>query len=487
MAYTHYDRLTALDAMFLGIEDASVHMHVGAVGIFELGPLRRPDGGLDMERVRRLALPAIARSRRMRQRLDRVPLVGDPVWVDDDRFNLDYHLRHTALPEPGDERKLKRLVGRIMSQKLDYHKPLWEMWFVENLVGERFAVISKLHHAMIDGVAGVDLLALLMSPDADASVREAEEEAAHAQRWLPRPRPGALGLLAGELARRAALPLGLLGAGREALAHPRQTLEAAREAIEGVGEALGAGLSSASHTPLNPALGPHRRFDWLRMDLGAVKEVKNALGGTVNDVVLAVAAGALRAFLEGRGAEVDGLDFRAMVPVNTRRPDQHGRLGNRVAQLLARLPVDEGDRARRYARVLETTRKLKASHQVQGADLLERFGDWTAKELVAAVVKLASERLAFNIVITNVPGPQFTAYLFGARMLEIHPLVPLFANQGAGIALFSYDGSLFWGFNSDWDAMPDLHDLVLAVETEFEALRKLAREAETCPTTPTSD
>jgi WS/DGAT/MGAT family acyltransferase len=486
MAYTHYDRLTALDAMFLEIEDASVHMHVGAVGIFELGPLRRPDGGLDIERVRRLTAPAIGRSRRFRQRLERVPLLGHPVWVDDDRFNLDYHVRHTALPEPGDERKLKRLVGRIMSQKLDYHKPLWEMWFVEGLTGDRFAVITKAHHAMIDGISGVDLLGLLMSPEAEASVRDAEAEAEQPHRWLPRPKPGALGLLAGEVARRAALPFGLLAVGREALSHPRESLEAARDVIEGVGEVLGAGLSSASHTPLNPALGPHRRFDWLRMDLGAVKDVKNALGGTVNDVVLAVASGALRAFLEGRGAEVDGLDFRAMLPVSTRTADQRGRLGNRVAQLLARLPVDEGDRARRYARVLETTRKLKSSHQVQGADLLERFGDWTAKELVAAVIKLATERLAFNIVVTNVPGPQFTAYLLGARMLEIHPLVPLFANQGVGIALFSYDGNLFWGFNSDWDSMPDLHDLVLAVDTEFEALRKLAREAETCPTTPTS-
>jgi WS/DGAT/MGAT family acyltransferase len=487
MAYAHYDRLTALDALFLELEDEDVHMHVGAVGIFELGPLRRPDGGLDIDRIRRLAAPSLARSRRFRQRLERIPLVGHPVWVDDARFNLDYHLRHTALPEPGDERRLKRLTGRIMSQKLDLHKPLWEMWFVEGLEGDRFAVVTKVHHAMVDGISGVDLLALLMAPEAEASLREAEADAALPQPWLPRPAPGRLRLLAEEAGRRASLPFGMLRAGREALARPRESLDSARGAIAAVSEVLGAGLSApASHTPLNPDLGPHRRFDWLRMDLPAVKEVKNALGGTVNDVVLATVSGAVRAFLEGRGVDPDPLDFRALLPVNVRSDDERGRLGNRVANLMARLPVSEGERRRRHERVLETTRALKASRQVQGGELLQRLGDWTAKELVAAVVRLAAERLGFNIVVTNVPGPQFTAYLLGARMLEIYPLVPLFENQGVGIALFSYDGGLYWGFNADWDAMPDLHDLVTAVEAEFEALRALARQEAACPTSPTS-
>jgi WS/DGAT/MGAT family acyltransferase len=488
MAYAHYDRLSALDALFLVLEDEDVHMHVGAVGIFELGPLRHPDGGLDMQRIRSLAAPLLARSRRFRQRLEHVPLVGHPVWVDDARFNLDYHLRHTALPEPGDERKLKRLAGRIVSQKLDFHKPLWEMWFVEGLEGDRFAIIAKVHHAMVDGISGVDLLALLMWPEAEASVREAEAEGSLPRPWLPRPTPSGLRLLAEEAGRRAALPLGILRAGREALAHPSASLDAAREAIVALSEVLGAGLASpASRTPLNPELGPHRRFDWLRMDLGAVKEVKNALGGTVNDVALATVSGAVRAFLEGRGVDADALDFRALLPVNIRSDAERGRLGNRVANLVARLPVHEADRRGRHERVLETTRRLKASHQVHGGELLERIGDWTAKELVAAMVRLAAERLAFNLVVTNVPGPQFPAYLLGARMLEIYPLVPLFENQGAGIALFSYDGGLFWGFNADWDSMPDLHDLVSIVENEFEALRKLAHDGAPCPTGPTSD
>jgi WS/DGAT/MGAT family acyltransferase len=197
----------------------------------------------------------------------------------------------------------------------------------------------------------------------------------------------------------------------------------------------------------------------------------------VNDVVLATVSGAVRAFLAGRGVDPDQLDFRAQLPVNLRRPDERGRTGNRVALLLARLPVDEGDPRRRYARVLETTRGLKASHQAQGAELLEQLGDWTVKELVAAAVQLGTSRLAYNLIVTNVPGPQLPAWLLGARLLDLYPLVPLFANQGVGIALFSYDGRLCWGLNADWDAVPDLHDLVLALETEFEALCKLAGDA----------
>jgi WS/DGAT/MGAT family acyltransferase len=469
MAYAHWDRLSALDAAFLEIEDANVHMHVGAVGIFDAKPLGSPEGGLDMERIRRLAGPTLARSRRFRQRLAHIPVLGHPVWVDDERFNLDYHLRHTALPAPGDERQLKRLAGRLLSHKLDPHKPLWELWFVENLVGDRFAVVTKVHHCMVDGIAGVDLMGLLMQP-APATGDAADEAAV---RWLPRPAPSGTQLLASELRRRAALPLGLLRAGRDALSDPRHTIESTREAVEGAVELLGSGLTPASTTPLNPAeIGPHRRFDWSRMDLAAVKEVKNRLGGTVNDVVLATAAGAVRRFLQGRGVAVDGLDFRAQVPVNVRSEREHGTLGNRIATLLARLPVHEPDPRRRYELVLETTRQLKHSGQVHGSELLERLGDWTAKELLGAIVRLTSQQLAFNMTVTNVPGPQFPAYLLGAQMQAVYPVVPLFGRQAAGIALFSYDGGLYWGLNSDWDAVPDLHDLVQALEDEFETLRR---------------
>ncbi len=467
MRYAHYDRLSALDATFLEIETPSVHMHVGSVHLFDGEPLRTPEGGLDIERIRALAEPALRRSARFRQRIERIPVFGHPVWVDDARFNLDYHLRHTSLPEPGDARQLKRLAGRIFSQKLDPNRPLWEMWFVEGLEDGRFAVIMKAHHCMIDGVSGADLLAGFLQGAPGSG------EPPPAPRWLPRPEPGPVRLVAGELARRASLPLAAARAGLSALGEPLHALEAVRESAAAVAEALRAGLSSASPTPLNDDVGPYRRFDWTRFDLAAVKEVKSRLGGTVNDVVISVVSGAMRRFLQRRSVDVDGLDFRAMMPVNVRSEDQHGKLGNRVAFLMARLPVDESDPARRLARVIETTRSLKDSSTVEGGEILEEISDWTATSLFAGISRLAARARSYNMVVTNVPGPQFPVHLLGAKMHEIYPLVPLFSNQALGIALFSYDGGLFWGFNADWDAVPDLHDLVEMVQAEFEVLRKL--------------
>ncbi|HVP31899.1 MAG TPA: wax ester/triacylglycerol synthase family O-acyltransferase [Myxococcota bacterium] len=467
MAYSHYDRLSALDASFLAIETPSVHMHVGSVQIFPGEPLRAPDGSLDMERLRKLAEPALRRSGRFRQRLERIPFFGHPVWVDDPSFNLDYHLRQTSLPEPGDARQLKRLAGRIFSQKLDPHRPLWELWIVENLEGGRIAVITKIHHCMIDGIASVDLMAGFMQLSPEHS------EEAPSGRWVPRPTPSPASLVSGELARRAALPGRVVGAGLRALLAPGRAIEEVRGAAGAVYEALTYALGSASSTPLNDDVGPHRRFDWTRMDLAAVRELGRRLGGTVNDVVLAIVAGAMRHFLERRGVVVDPLDFRAMLPVSVRSADERGHLGNRVAFLMARLPVEEADPRTRVERTIEATKHLKASSTVKGGELIEEISDWTTGALFAGLARLAARTRSYNMVVTNVPGPQVPVYLAGARMEEIYPLVPLFSNQALGIALFSYDGGLFWGFHGDWDALPDLHDLVELVQLELETLQKL--------------
>lgn len=472
MSYTHYDRLSALDATFLALETPNVHMHVGSVNIFDGGRLRTPDGGLDIDRIRALAGPALSRSARFRQRIERIPIIDHPVWVDDENFDLDYHLRHTALPEPGDSRQLKRLAGRIFSQKLDRGRPLWEMWFVEGLEDGRFAIITKIHHCMIDGVSGADLLAGFMQASSSASDTKSTDESEAPPPWVARPAPGPIGLLADEIARRASLPAKAVRAGIDAAREPQRAIATVRGAASAVVEALTAGLGSASSTPLNDPVGPYRRFDWARFDLAAVKEVKNRLGGTVNDVVLAVVAGAMRHFLQRRGVDADSLDFRAMLPVNVRREDQHGRLGNRVAFLMARLPVNESDATKRFARVVDVTRGLKGGQVVEGGEILEEISDWTATALFSGVARLAATTRSYNMVVTNVPGPPFEVQILDARMEEIFPLVPLFANQALGVALFSYDGGLFWGFNADWDAVPDLHDLVELVQQEFETLRK---------------
>src|SRR5262249_50142036 len=224
MTYTHYDRLTALDASFLAIEDHNAHMHVGSIGLFDAAPLRGPHGGLYLDRFLAMSDGALGRHPRFRQKRARAPLRGDPVWVDDDRFNLHYHVRHTALPPPGDERQLKRLAGRIMSQQLDRGKPLWELWYVEGLSGDRFAVITKVHHCMVDGVSGADLMAAMMHPDPNGSL-------VPAPRWLPRPAPGSARLLADELMRRGALPFDIVRGARALLARPRRTLGSAQDAL----------------------------------------------------------------------------------------------------------------------------------------------------------------------------------------------------------------------------------------------------------------
>jgi WS/DGAT/MGAT family acyltransferase len=467
VAYTHYDRLTALDAAFLDLESPSVHMHVGSVGIFEGGPLTRQDGGLDFDQILETAEAGLFRAPRFRQKLAHMPVTGHPVWIDDEHFNVLYHVRHTALPIPGDERRLKRLVGRIMSQKLDRGKPMWELWFVEGLEGGRFAVVSKVHHCLIDGISGVDLLAAFMGPDADYRAEPTDH------RWVPRPGPGSLELLGGEIWRRATLPgRALVGAAR-ALGRPEGTLERAAHTMSGFAEGVTKSLTPASETPLNVPIGPHRRFDWTRFDLGVVREIRQRLGGTLNDVVLACVAGAMHHSFSDQGVDVRGIDFRVFVPVSTRTDEQRGKLGNRVSMLVARLPVGEPDPRKRLAQISKETKQLKGSGQAEGSEVLEELSDWTATGLLTGFSRLAASRRSYNLVVTNVPGPQLPVFLNGANLLEVYPLVPLFENQALGIALFSYDGGLYWGFNSDRDAIADVHEYVRAIEREFEVLRKL--------------
>jgi len=463
----HYERLSALDASFLEIEDVGTHMHVAAVLVFDAAPLHCAHGGVDMERIRAYIASRLHLVPRYRQRLAYVPIERHPVWIDDARFNLFYHVRHTALPRPGEVRQLKRLCGRIMSQKLDATKPLWEIWVVEGLEGDRFALIAKAHHEMVDGVSGMDVLTVLLSPGPTSEFDPGPS-------WTPREAPGALELVFGEAWRRAAG----IGTAASSVAHtlrrPWTAVRDASETLAGVVETLGMSAVAASATPLNPIIGPHRRFDWARFDLDAVKAVKHRLGGTVNDLVLATVAGATRRFLEGRGVPVGRLDFRAMIPVSVRTASEHGTLGNRVANFIAQLPVDEADPLARHRKVVRATTEQKGSRVVHGTEVIEEIGNWTSTAVLTQLMRMAAQWRPFNIVITNVPGPPITLYLLEAPLREAYPMVPLFANQALGFALFSYAGNLYWGLNADWDALPDLHDLATALHTEFEVLRDAA-------------
>jgi WS/DGAT/MGAT family acyltransferase len=472
MAYSFSEPLSAVGGAFLAREDAKAHMHIGAVTIFDARPLLRPKGGLDIDRIRRFVATQLHKVPRFRQKLAFVPLSGQPVWVDDPSFNLTYHVRHTALPFPGDPQKLKDLTGRIMSQQLERAKPLWELWFAEGLDGNRFAIISKIHQALADGISGFDLIAAIVGPN-----REYREKPAPA--WMPRRAPSPWELLSGQVGRWLSTPAQLLTRRPPTPPPPPPTsgpsdiITTLRRAID----AAIAAIEAPAPTPFNVDIGPYRRFDWTRLDIETIKAVGSRLGGKMNDVVLSVVSGAVRKFLIRRGVAVRGLDFRALVPVSVRTADEGGQLGNRITQMLTRLPIDEADAVLRLRRVIETTNELKHSGQAQGGDAVTALTGLLGAPIATALARLAVRRNFGNMTITNVPGPTVPTYLLGAQTLEAYPLVSLPSTQALNVAVLSYNGVLHWGFNADWDAVPDLADFVALVNEEIEALRAAAQTA----------
>lgn len=467
---TSYERLGVQDRIFLEMEDHDAHMHVTGCLIFDGAPLRAPDGGIDFERIYDYVGSRLHRIPRYRQRVQTAPARGDPIWVDDPRFNLRYHLRHSHLPLPGDERQLKRLIGRIVSQILDRGKPLWEMWIVDGLEDGRFAAITKVHHCMADGVGSLELMANLLSPEPSESFEPGPL-------WMPRPAPERRQLLRDTLNRRIEAPFEI---GRElmrAARTPRRSLEQLSETTRALLEARTFMSEPASETPVNQPLGPHRRFDWLAMDLTAVKEVKNRVGGTVNDVALASMTGGFSRFLELRGVtpkQQGALDFRCACPVNMRTESQNGELGNRVSNVIVKLPLAERDPLRRLEAVRATMAEAKASGQLLAMGAIERIGELTDPSLLTFFARENIDKRSSNFIFTNVPGPQTRWHLLQAPLEELYPVAPCLPMHGVAVALMSYCGQIYWGFNSDWDQLPDLHELVLATDAAFTELCEAA-------------
>lgn len=457
------DRLTALDTSFLHLEDASAHMHVASVMLFE-GPPPPYDELLDAIERRLSLVP------RYRQRLAFVPLAqGRPKWVDDPHLNLRYHVRYTALPSPGSEEQLKDLAGRVFAQQLDRDKPLWELWLAEGLEGNRFALLAKTHHSLVDGISGMDIVSVLFdtSPEPAAPTDPGD-------RWLPRPLPSRAQLLGEALVERATIPAEVARSARAIMRGPRRVLEGARDAAVGVGAMAWAGLNPAPSTPYNESIGPHRRFTWVRANLADLKAIKNELGGTVNDVVLATVAGALGAHLRRRGQKTDGLELKAMVPVSVRSDVERGALGNRVAAMMAPLPVWCQEPVARLDIVRQELRGLKSGGQAVGAQVLTELSAFAPPTILDQAARLSARQRLFNLVVTNVPGPQFPLYLLGRRMLETFPMVPLAKNQALGVALLSYDGSINFGLVGDFDLLWDLDELAGDVRASLEELAAAA-------------
>jgi len=462
----HYERLSALDNSFLALESRSTHMHVAGIVTFSAGPLRTNQGGIDMSRIRQLVESKLHLIPRYRQRLARVPIEQHPVWVDDGHFNIEYHVRHYSLPQPGSFDQLRDLVGLIVSQQLDRSKPLWEFNVVEGLEEDRFAIVSKIHHCMIDGIAGVDLMAVLLNLAPTAEIADPVP-------FVPRPEPSGSELLIRETARRAGKTVAAMRSLRQFSDEASQLLRDGAYRARAAGYSLTSGwLTTASDTPLNGTVGPNRLFGTLQTPLQDVKAIKNAVGGSVNDVVLATVAGGVRRFLaEVRDHDVTAADFRAMAPVSVRSQDQRGTLGNQVAMWLVSLPVGEPDPIARLEAVKEATRHLKETNQALGAATLVRLSAGAPATLVSMASRLATGVRPFNMTVTNVPGPQFPLYLLESEMLESYPLVPLWHGHGVGLALFSYAGSVFWGFNADYDLLPDVDAFARAIEDAFAELR----------------
>lgn len=465
------DRLTGLDTSFLRLEDGRAHMHVASLTVFDGPP--PPFAELCDHIESRLDLVP-----RYRQRVAEVPAQqGRPVWVDDPHFNLRYHLRHTALPHPGGDAELRRLAGRVFALRLDRDRPLWEIWMVEGLKGGRWAMLSKTHHALVDGVSGVDITTILYDLDPDPP-----RPAAPARRWEPQPMPTSAQLLARAVTDRLTQPRAIVDELVAFTQGPREQLGRLARRVRDMGGFALVGLNPVPLTPLNVDIGPHRRYAWVDADLAEFKQIKNHHGGTVNDVVLAAVAGALGRFLRRRGYDTDGVVLRAMVPVSVRAADEHGALGNKVAAMWAPLPVGVEDPVAQLAEVRGAMAHLKESGQAVGAQKLTDLLGFAPPTILSQAMRLAPHQRYCNVVVTNVPGPQFPLYVLGRRLRALYPVVPVFDRLAVNIAVLSYDGRLGFGLLGDYDAVPDLDDLAADLRHAIAAL--LSSTAPPAPARP---
>jgi diacylglycerol O-acyltransferase len=462
MPQGHLDRLSSVDAGFLHMEEDGAHMHIGALGVFAGPPP-------SVEAFRAHIDARLPRLPRYRQRVQEMPLgTGRPVWVEDEHFRLDYHVRHTALPAPGGERELLNLVDRVIGQRLDRTKPLWEMWLVEGLEGDRWALVAKTHHAMVDGVSGVDLMSVLF--DLTPDVQDEPPPA-----WSPRPTPGAVDLLATGAVGLVRNVAELSTKSLTMVLHPQEAVRTTLDKVSALADAAKPLISAAPKTPFNSKPGPHRRVAIVDTDLADYKRVKAVAGGaTVNDVVLAAVSGALGRFLADRGVDTAGLSLRACVPVSLRPEGKRGALGNEIAIMNAPLPVGVADPRERLAAVRAAMEDLKSSKQAEGAKVLTSLENALPPAILARASRLGFTARLYNLLVTNVPGPQIPIYMLGRQLEELVPLAFLAPEHQLAIGIMSYHGHVTYGLIADADAVPDLDLLAKHLRESLSELVALA-------------
>ncbi|MHB8719173.1 MAG: WS/DGAT/MGAT family O-acyltransferase [Candidatus Dormibacteria bacterium] len=464
-------KLTPLDASFLHLETPRTHMHIGGVAVFDPSPLGT--GRALYDGLVKVIAPRLDLMPRYRQKLAFVPLSLDtPVWVDDPDFEMRRHLLRAALPKPGGDHEMQELVGRIFSRPLDRRRPLWEITVVEGLPEGRWALITKTHHAMVDGISGVELFTVLL--DVDPTPRR---QPFGVSRWEAREAPSGLGLLVNSLRERVTRPARLLSAARAVAGQPVRLAGALRDTASGLVEML-PNMGSA-RSVINGPTGPGRAFTFSRFPLSDFKLVKNTFGGTINDVVLAAVSGGLRNFLLARGVDPEdpGQALQALCPVSIRDTTEKTALGNRLAMLLVKLPTDEADAAKRVLRVRRTVDRLKERKQAVGADFLLNLAGFAPSTLHAMVARASLRQINFNLIVTNVPGPQVPLYLHGALMREVFPVAFLYDGQQVAVAIFSYLGQLNFGYLVDSLGIPDADVFAECVEEGMRELVEAARAA----------
>jgi diacylglycerol O-acyltransferase len=469
MDHYKYERLSAQDNDFLQWEGDNLPMHGGAIQIFDAGDLATDAGGIDFATITRAIESILHKIPRYRQKLAWIPGKQHAVWIDDARFNLAYHLRHTALPRPGSDEQLKRLAARVSERRLDRSRPLWEIWVVEGLAGGRFATIGKTHHCMIDGIGGIQIAGSLFTTAPEYEIPEPH-------RFIPRPAPSDYEIRRDEWLRVAELPMRTVRGLRNFLRSTENVPRELRARANAIARMASLKVMPTSDTPLNGPVGPHRILDWLTLSLADIKAVRHKLGCSVNDVVLALVTGAVRDFMIERQVRPDGLEFRVASPVNV-RSEEDGQVGNRVSSWIVPLPIWEPDPLRQVARIHTTTQELKESHQAAVVEMVETLHEW-----IPIDIQFLSTGTQ-NMYVTNVPGPQFPLYMLGAELLEVFIQAPLIENLGLNVSVLSYNGKLCWGFNADYDRVPDVGRFAALVRGSFERLAAAA-EVRTETATP---
>lgn len=467
-----YTRLSAQDAAFLASDCEQTPMIIGALGIYDGKPLTLGDGSLDFDRIVTHIAGALHRSPTLTRQLSHVPLFGNPIWIDAPKVDLEHHLNRAAIPAPGHVRSLMDFVGRIYNYPLPRDRPLWDMWIIEGLSDQRFALLVRIHHALMDGGAGLEVLgsfhSLTPEPTVDAKDAEDEDDAGEVKPWRGTLGPRPEQLISDEIAHRMRGFGTVIGDLIQNIAAPRRAFNQGLQLVEGVFSLV---ERIARPSPLNGPIRAARRVSWLSTPLDELRTIKRRLGGTLNDAVLAVTAGALRKALSEHGRAVDELRLRVACPSNSRPPDEAGASGNHTASFIIDLPVNLSDPLDRYDAVLEATRHAKVARQADAVQFVFDLADRAAPDLVGTVMSMAGNFQ--NLVVSNIAGPPVPIYMTGCRVEELYILTILMPNTALAITLFSYDGRMSWSLCADWELIPNLVPLERAIREEIALLSGL--------------